>query len=66
MKIISSELLDESKDQEFGNSLYNIKFASTDMKMYGWKYTFYLKDAIDSCPEYVVLSDVLKKYVLAW
>ncbi|EJD46044.1 guanine-N(7)-methyltransferase [Auricularia subglabra TFB-10046 SS5] len=39
----------------WGNSVYRIKFDSRDNRpLYGQRYRFYLEDAVDDVPEYVV------------
>ncbi|KIY51113.1 guanine-N(7)-methyltransferase [Fistulina hepatica ATCC 64428] len=49
------ELPPGSDDYTFGNSVYRIRFESRDYRpIYGHKYWFYLKDAVDDVPEYVV------------
>jgi mRNA (guanine-N7-)-methyltransferase len=44
------------KDQlEFKNSIYSIRFEQrNNFPLFGHKYWFYLKDAINDCPEYLV------------
>jgi len=40
---------------EFGNSVYNIRFDNRDESaVYGQRYWFYLQDAVEDVPEYVV------------
>ncbi|KNZ75424.1 mRNA cap guanine-N7 methyltransferase [Termitomyces sp. J132] len=47
-----------AKDLSFGNSVYKIKFESRDKrKVFGHKYWFFLQDAVDNVPEYVVYWD---------
>lgn len=49
---------------EFGNDIYNIKFEQKDkFTKYGHKYHFYLKDAIDDCPEYLMHFPTFKRIV---
>jgi mRNA (guanine-N7-)-methyltransferase len=39
----------------FGNSVYSIRFDSKqEQPLYGHRYWFYLKDAVEDVPEYVV------------
>jgi mRNA (guanine-N7-)-methyltransferase len=46
--------------QEWGNSIYRIKFskppprAGTFRPMWGWEYNFFLEEAVEEVPEYVV------------
>ncbi|KZV92849.1 guanine-N(7)-methyltransferase [Exidia glandulosa HHB12029] len=43
---------------EWGNSVYSFRFDSlTDRPMFGHRYSFFLKDAVDDVPEYVVHWD---------
>lgn len=43
------------KDLSFGNDVYTIRFEDRDNgSVYGHKYTFFLKDAVENVPEYVV------------
>lgn len=42
----------------FGNSVYSVKFDAREHdSMYGHRYTFYLQDAVEEVPEYVVYWD---------
>lgn len=57
--------LRKASGMSFGNELYRVTFEDkTNFYKYGQKYTFYLEDAIDNCPEYMVplqtLIDVAK------
>ncbi|KAF6764899.1 mRNA capping methyltransferase [Ephemerocybe angulata] len=48
----------DAEDLTFGNSVYKIKFEQRDPKpMFGHKYWFFLQDAVDDVPEYVVHWD---------
>lgn len=50
-----SALPKDAKDLSWGNSVYNIRFDKRRHdSLYGHKYWFYLKDAVDDVPEYVV------------
>jgi len=50
--------LEESDDLTFGNPIYNIRFETqTHPSLYGHKYWFYLQDAVEDVPEYVVHWD---------
>jgi len=59
--------LREAKTMEFGNSVTRVRFDGTnklfDMASgpYGIKYNFFLKDAIDDCPEYLIHFPTLFK-----
>ena len=42
-------------DLSFGNSVYRIRFDDRDRRpVFGHRYWFYLKDAVDDVPEYIV------------
>jgi mRNA (guanine-N7-)-methyltransferase len=42
-------------DLSFGNSVYSIKFESREPRpLYGHRYSFFLQDAVEDIPEYVV------------
>ncbi|KAG8763061.1 mRNA cap guanine-N7 methyltransferase [Ceratobasidium sp. 423] len=42
-------------EKSFGNSVYSIRFDSKqEQPLYGHRYYFYLKDAVEDVPEYVV------------
>ncbi|BGP53675.1 hypothetical protein JCM8202_003556 [Rhodotorula sphaerocarpa] len=42
----------------FGNSIYSVKFDSRENEsVYGHRYTFFLQDAVEEVPEYVVYWD---------
>ncbi|KAJ3496930.1 hypothetical protein NLJ89_g10416 [Agrocybe chaxingu] len=48
----------DSRDISFGNSIYRITFESRDERpMFGQKYWFFLKDAVENVPEYIVRWD---------
>ncbi|KAL5614453.1 hypothetical protein BROUX41_004558 [Berkeleyomyces rouxiae] len=50
----------EEKTAEWGNSIYRIRFASKTPEdgifrpAFGWKYNFFLDEAVEEVPEYVV------------
>jgi mRNA (guanine-N7-)-methyltransferase len=45
----------EASDLSFGNSVYSIKFESREPRpLYGHRYSFFLQDAVEDVPEYVV------------
>ncbi|KAH8102839.1 guanine-N(7)-methyltransferase [Cristinia sonorae] len=47
-----------AEDLSFGNNVYKIRFDErTHRGLYGHRYWFYLKDAVDDVPEYVVHWD---------
>ncbi len=53
-----------SKDLSFGNSVYKIRFEEREHRsMFGHRYWFYLQDAVDDVPEYVVHWDNFVQYV---
>lgn len=42
----------------FGNDVYTIRFEDPNHKgLFGHKYTFFLRDAVENVPEYVVVWD---------
>ncbi|KZT74131.1 hypothetical protein DAEQUDRAFT_702380 [Daedalea quercina L-15889] len=48
----------DAKDLSFGNSVYTIRFEDrTQRPLFGHRYWFFLKDAVDDVPEYVVHWD---------
>ncbi|KAF8626061.1 hypothetical protein AX15_005097 [Amanita polypyramis BW_CC] len=48
----------DAEELSFGNSVYNIKFEKRSQRpIFGHKYSFFLKDAVDNVPEYVVYWD---------
>jgi mRNA (guanine-N7-)-methyltransferase len=45
----------ESSELSFGNSVYSIKFETRQPRpLYGHRYSFFLQDAVEDIPEYVV------------
>ena len=45
----------EASDLSFGNSVYSIKFESRESRpLYGHRYSFFLQDAVEDVPEYIV------------
>ncbi|KAI0075824.1 hypothetical protein K474DRAFT_1357328 [Panus rudis PR-1116 ss-1] len=58
-------LPEDAEDLSFGNSVYQIRFDDRKKRpLYGHRYWFYLKDAVDNVPEYIVHWDNFVKYVL--
>lgn len=54
----------ESQDLSFGNSVYRIRFDSRDSRpTFGQRYHFFLQDAVDNVPEYIVRWDNFVEYV---
>lgn len=48
----------EAEELKFGNSVYQIRFEKREHDSYfGHKYWFYLQDAVDDVPEYIVYWD---------
>ncbi|KAK7015033.1 mRNA cap guanine-N7 methyltransferase [Favolaschia claudopus] len=48
----------DATDLTFGNDVYKIRFEKRRHKsMFGHKYWFYLQDAVDDVPEYIVVWD---------
>ena len=59
--------LPEDSDLSFGNSVYTIRFDSRDQQaVFGDRYWFYLRDAVDDVPEYVVRWDNFVQSVLSF
>jgi mRNA (guanine-N7-)-methyltransferase len=53
-----------STDLSFGNSVYKITFEERDEKpVFGHKYWFFLRDAVENVPEYVVNWDNFVQWV---
>jgi mRNA (guanine-N7-)-methyltransferase len=51
----------------FGNSVYSIKFESREPRpLYGHRYSFFLQDAVEDVPEYVVRWDSFVQCVHAF
>ncbi|KAL0577252.1 mRNA cap guanine-N7 methyltransferase [Marasmius crinis-equi] len=52
------EVPSNSEDLSFGNEIYRIRFEERDHDgVYGHKYWFFLQDAVEDVPEYLVLWD---------
>ncbi|KAJ3773850.1 mRNA capping enzyme-domain-containing protein [Lentinula raphanica] len=48
----------DSQDLSFGNSIYNVRFESREHTgVFGHKYWFFLQDAVEDVPEYLVHWD---------
>jgi len=59
---ILRERLEEAREHDpntlvFGNSVYRVQFDSFDGSVYGHRYMFFLQDAVEDVPEYVVYWD---------
>ncbi|CAL1703804.1 unnamed protein product [Somion occarium] len=53
-------LPEDAEDLSFGNSVYKIRFDDRkERPLFGHRYWFYLKDAVDDVPEYIVHWDHL-------
>lgn len=55
--------LRESKNNSFGNELYNIKFEKQDREefpLFGDKFNFQLENVVENCPEYLINFDCLE------
>ncbi|KAH9977278.1 mRNA capping enzyme-domain-containing protein [Lactifluus volemus] len=51
-----------ASDLSFGNSVYSIKFETSDPRpLYGHRYSFFLQDAVEDIPEYIVRWDPFVK-----
>lgn len=48
------ELPPDATDLSWGNNVYSIRFDNRIKRTYGQRYSFFLKDAVDDVPEYVV------------
>lgn len=54
---------------EWGNSIYRIRFPGETPKdgifrpPYGWKYSFFMEEAVEEVPEYVVPWEAFRAYV---
>jgi len=46
-----------AEDLSFGNSVYKITFDNRERPLFGHKYWFFLQDAVENVPEYVVQWD---------
>jgi mRNA (guanine-N7-)-methyltransferase len=54
----------EADDLTFGNAVYQIRFEQREPKpIFGHKYWFFLQDAVENVPEYVVHWDNFVEYV---
>lgn len=54
----------DAEDLSFGNSVYKVAFEKRSEKpIFGHKYWFFLQDAVDNVPEYVVYWDNFVQYV---
>ncbi|KAG2112840.1 guanine-N(7)-methyltransferase domain-containing protein [Suillus clintonianus] len=52
------QLPPDSEDLSFGNSVYKIRFEErTSRPLFGHRYYFYLRDAVENVPEYIVEWD---------
>ncbi|KAG8904073.1 phosphatidylinositol-4- kinase [Tulasnella sp. 403] len=49
-----AELPPNATDLSWGNGVYTIRFDNRTRSTYGQRYSFFLKDAVDNVPEYVV------------
>jgi mRNA (guanine-N7-)-methyltransferase len=53
----------DATELSFGNNVYKIRFDERDNRpLYGFRYHFYLKDAVEDVPEYLVNWDNFVKY----
>ena len=53
-----------AKELTWGNSVYKIRFEDRHNRpVFGHRYWFYLQDAVDDVPEYVVHWDNFVQYV---
>ena len=62
---------DELKVAEWGNSIYRVRFPGDTPKdgifrpPYGWKYSYFLEEAVEEIPEYVVPWEAFRAYGIA-
>lgn len=63
---------DELKVAEWGNSIYRVRFPGDTPKdgifrpPYGWKYSYFLEEAVEEIPEYVVPWEAFRAYEIAF
>ena len=56
--------------QEWGNSIYRIRFAEAPPKNavfrppWGWRYSFFLEEAVEEVPEYVVPWEAFRGFAI--
>ena len=61
------ELPEDAEELSWGNSVYKIRFEERDRRpMFGHRYWFFLQDAVDDVPEYVVHWDNFVRCVACW
>lgn len=54
-----------AEDLSWGNKVYKIRFEERKARsLFGHRYWFFLRDAVDDVPEYVVHWDNFVQYVL--
>jgi len=54
----------DAPELSFGNSVYSIRFETRDPRpLYGHRYSFFLQEAVEDVPEYVVHWDHFVRYV---
>lgn len=59
-----NELPDDDEELRFGNSCYSIQFTERQHKgVYGHDYRFYLTDAVEDVPEYLVDWENFVSYI---
>jgi len=51
----------DSAELSWGNNVYKITFNDRTRKQYGQRYSFYLKDAVEDVPEFVVHWDEFER-----
>lgn len=58
------EIPQDQDELSFGNEVYRVQFDERELTpRYGHRYSFFLKDAVDEVPEYVVHWDEFVQYV---
>lgn len=60
------DIPEDASSLTFGNAVYHITFDDrSKFPAFGHRYTFYLQDAVEDVPEYVVQWDAFESYVFA-
>ncbi|CAG8716585.1 12642_t:CDS:2, partial [Acaulospora colombiana] len=74
LSLIATSSLSEARETDpdtltFGNTVYSIRFDDVQGPLYGHRYMFYLRDAVEDVPEYVVywneFESLTKEYGLS-
>ena len=55
----------DPNDLSFGNSVFRVKFDDRERKpIFGHRYSFFLRDAVEDVPEYIVHWDNFEQYAV--